>query len=96
MQNAEEGEFSQGGSTITQQLAKSEVGADLSIQRKLAELAYAIALERQFSKEEILERYLNQVYFGAGAYGIAAAAEEFFGVTGRGADDRAGRRRSRG
>ncbi len=80
VQNAEEGDFSQGGSTITQQLAKSEVGADLSIQRKLAELAYALALERQFSKEEILERYLNQVYFGAGAYGIAAAAVEFFGV----------------
>ncbi len=74
------GEVTQGGSTITQQLAKSEVGDDLSIQRKLTELAFAIALERELDKEEILERYLNQVYFGWGAYGIEAAAQEYYGV----------------
>ncbi len=69
---------SQGGSTITQQLAKSEVGDEISLQRKVTEIAFARALEAQLTKEEILERYLNQVYFGGGAYGIAAAAEEYF------------------
>jgi 1A family penicillin-binding protein len=73
--------ITQGGSTITQQLAKQNfVGADQTLERKVSELLYAMALEEQFTKEELLERYLNQVYFGAGAYGIAAAAEEFFRV----------------
>lgn len=78
LENVRNRGVSQGGSTITQQLAKSEVGDEVSIQRKLSEIAFAIALERELTKEEILERYLNQVYFGGGAYGIAAAAEEYF------------------
>ena len=73
--------IAQGGSTITQQLAKVAVGSDLSYERKIEELLYAMALEQRYSKEELLERYLNEVYFGAGAYGIAAAAEEFFATT---------------
>jgi penicillin-binding protein 1A len=79
--NLRAGGVAQGGSTITQQLAKTNVvGAERSLQRKLDELRYAIALERDHTKDELLERYLNQVYFGSGAYGIAAAAEEFFRV----------------
>jgi penicillin-binding protein 1A len=70
--------ITQGGSTITQQLAKSTVGSDRTFDRKIQELLQAMALEDLFTKEELLERYLNQVYFGAGAYGVAAAAEEFF------------------
>ena len=71
----------QGGSTITQQRAKQNfVGDQATVVRKGKELLYAVALEQRHTKEELLERYLNQVYFGAGAYGVAAAAEEFFGV----------------
>ncbi|HUG86471.1 MAG TPA: transglycosylase domain-containing protein, partial [Euzebya sp.] len=80
LENVQSRGVSQGGSTITQQLAKSEVGDAVSIQRKLTEIAFAMALERELTKEEILERYLNQVYFGGGAYGIAAAAQEYYGV----------------
>lgn len=80
MENLRKGGVSQGGSTITQQLAKSQVGREATFQRKLAEVAFAVALERDLTKEEILERYLNQVYFGSGAYGIEAAALEYFGV----------------
>jgi membrane peptidoglycan carboxypeptidase len=79
--NFRAGEVAQGGSTITQQLAKLNfVGADRTFQRKLDELLYAVELEERFTKEELLQRYLNQVYFGGGAYGVAAAAEEFFRV----------------
>lgn len=71
----------QGGSTITQQLAKQNfLSGEQTFQRKAAELTYAMALEERLSKKELLERYLNQVYFGAGAYGIASGAEEWFGV----------------
>jgi membrane peptidoglycan carboxypeptidase len=70
----------QGGSTITQQLAKSTVGSDRTFDRKIEELLQAMALEERHTKEELLERYVNQVYFGAGAYGVAAAAEEFFAL----------------
>lgn len=76
--NVQAGEITQGGSTITQQLAKAAVGDEQTLDRKIAELFQAMALERAYDKEELLEHYLNQVYFGAGAYGIAAAAEEFF------------------
>ncbi|MPZ74536.1 MAG: PBP1A family penicillin-binding protein [Nitriliruptorales bacterium] len=76
--NLQAGSVTEGGSTITQQLAKSEVGNERTLERKASELLYAMALEERFSKEELLERYLNQVYFGSRAYGIAAAAEEFF------------------
>jgi membrane peptidoglycan carboxypeptidase len=71
----------QGGSTITQQLAKINYTArERSILRKLREVLYASSLERHYTKDQLLERYLNQVYFGDGAYGIDAAAEAFFGV----------------
>ena len=71
----------QGGSTITQQLAKNNyVGSQRTGARKLREVLYAVKLEDKFTKDQLLERYLNQVYFGAGAYGLGAAAQEFFGV----------------
>ena len=76
--NLRAGGVEEGGSTITQQLAKSAVGQDRTLERKLSELLYAVALEERFTKGELLERYLNQTYFGARAYGVAAAAEEFF------------------
>ncbi|HSJ43499.1 MAG TPA: transglycosylase domain-containing protein [Euzebyales bacterium] len=79
--NMQAGSVSQGGSTISQQVARlnfKEVGLDRSIERKLKEVAYAVALEKRFTKEEILDRYVNQVYFGSGAYGLQAASEEFF------------------
>ena len=76
--NAKARNVLQGGSTITQQLAKSMVGSQRTLERKISELTYAVALENKYSKEELLERYLNQVYLGSGAYGVAAAAEEYF------------------
>ncbi|HSK90786.1 MAG TPA: transglycosylase domain-containing protein [Euzebyales bacterium] len=79
--NFQAGGVRQGGSTITQQVARmnfEEVGTDESLERKVKEVIYAMALERKFSKEEILDRYVNQVYFGAGTYGLQAASEEFF------------------
>ncbi|MDQ3937048.1 MAG: PBP1A family penicillin-binding protein, partial [Chloroflexota bacterium] len=76
--NLRAGDITEGGSTITQQLAKSAVGTERTFERKAHELLYALALEERFTKQELLERYLNQVYFGSRAYGIAAAAEEFF------------------
>lgn len=77
--NVRAGEMVQGGSTLTQQLAKQNlVGTDRTVRRKASELVHAVALEEAFTKEELLERYLNQVYFGRGAYGIAAAAEAYF------------------
>lgn len=81
LQNVEAGGIEQGGSTITQQLIKNVVvGTDLNLERKIPEAAMAIRLEDQLSKEEILEAYLNTVYFGAGAYGARAAAEVYFGA----------------
>ena len=71
----------QGGSTITQQLAKlNYTGSRRSLFRKFSEVFYASALEQRYSKDELLERYLNQVYFGEGAHGVFAAAHTFFGV----------------
>ena len=70
----------QGGSTITQQYAKTAyVGRERSLWRKLREAIIAIKLERKFDKEEILERYLNAIYFGRGAYGVQAGARAWFG-----------------
>lgn len=70
----------QGGSTITQQLAKIMfLSQERTLTRKLRELFLAIELERRFTKEEILETYLNEIYFGAGAYGVEAAAQTYFG-----------------
>lgn len=69
----------QGGSTITQQLVKIELlSSERSITRKLKEASLAIKLERELSKEEILTRYLNIIYFGRGAYGIEAASRAYF------------------
>jgi penicillin-binding protein 1A len=79
--NLREGEVEQGGSTITQQYVKNVffTDPDRSLERKARELRLAIEVERTYDKDEILERYLNTVYFGSGAYGIKAAAETYFG-----------------
>ncbi len=70
----------QGGSTITQQLARNMfLGHERTIKRKILELALALKLESTFTKDEILERYLNQIYFGEGVYGVQSAAKFFFG-----------------
>ena len=70
----------QGASTITQQVARTIfLSNSYSIDRKFREAILALALERKFSKDQILELYLNKVYFGGGAYGIDAAARKFFG-----------------
>jgi len=70
----------QGGSTITQQYAKTAyVGRERSLWRKLREAIVAVKLERKFEKAEILERYLNAIYFGRGAYGVQAGARAWFG-----------------
>ena len=80
--NLRAGGVSQGGSTITQQLAKQNfVGSEQSLSRKVAEVVHAVALEEELGKDELLERYLNEVYFGSGAYGIETAAAEFFDST---------------
>ncbi|MTV26992.1 penicillin-binding protein [Nitriliruptoraceae bacterium ZYF776] len=79
--NVRTGGISQGGSTLTQQYVKNAfVGDDQTLLRKVREAVIAIQLERTTSKEEILERYLNAVSFGEGAYGIEAAARTYFGV----------------
>ena len=71
---------SQGGSTLTQQLAKNLfLTQERTMGRKLQELELAFWLERKHSKNEILELYLNRVYFGSGAYGVEAAAQRYFG-----------------
>jgi penicillin-binding protein 1A len=83
--NVERGELVQGGSTITQQVAKNLfLTPERSLHRKGQEMLLALWLERTFSKDEILELYLNRVYFGAGTYGVDAAARKYFG---RGARD---------
>jgi penicillin-binding protein 1A len=74
------GNWSQGGSTITQQLARNIfLNNSRTFGRKVREAILAMALEWRFSKEQILELYLNRVYFGGGAYGIDAASRRFFG-----------------
>ncbi len=74
------GELSQGGSTITQQLARNIfLNQRREISRKIKEMLIALQIERNWTKPQILEAYLNQVYFGAGAYGVKAAARVYFG-----------------
>ncbi len=74
------GKFVEGASTITQQLAKTLfLTPRKTFPRKLKEIFLAFQIERRYTKDEILELYLNQVYFGSGAYGVAAAAHRFFG-----------------
>ncbi|HMH52015.1 MAG TPA: penicillin-binding protein 1A [Candidatus Acidoferrum sp.] len=79
-QNYRRGRIVEGGSTITQQLTKVLfLTPDKSLERKLKEAILALELERRYSKTRILEMYLNQVYFGHGAYGVEAAARTYFG-----------------
>lgn len=82
--NTNEGAVRQGGSTITQQLAKNVfLSNDRTMKRKIQELMLAVWLEQKFTKEEILTLYLNRVYFGAGAYGVDAASYRYFGKSAR-------------
>jgi penicillin-binding protein 1A len=75
---------SQGGSTLTQQLAKNLfLTQERTMLRKLQEAELALWLERKYSKNEILELYLNRVYFGSGAYGVEAASQRYFGKSAR-------------
>ena len=73
-------EIAEGGSTITQQLAKNAyLTQERTLKRKIQEVFLALQLEKQYTKQEILELYLNQIYFGQGAYGVQAAAKTYFG-----------------
>ncbi len=76
--NLRAGEVAQGGSTITQQVAKSFLSSERTIQRKVREAILARRLETRYSKRDILTLYLNQVFLGHGAYGVAAAARRYF------------------
>ncbi len=77
---AQRGHWTQGGSTITQQLARNVfLTSNKTFGRKFREAIISLALERKFSKDQILELYLNKVYFGGGSYGIDAASRKFFG-----------------
>ncbi len=79
--NADAGSIRQGGSTITQQLVKKTLLTDeRSVDRKVKEAVLATRLEEELTKDQILEHYLNLVYFGNGAYGVGAAAETYFNV----------------
>lgn len=79
-QNYRRGRIVEGGSTVTQQLAKVLfLTPDRSLERKLKEAILAVEIERRYPKDRILEMYLNQVYFGHGAYGVEAAARTYFG-----------------
>ena len=79
--NYASGTITQGGSTITQQLIKQRlVGDDPTFTRKIKEAILAVQATREFSKQQILEMYLNQIYYGNQAYGIRAAAATYFGV----------------
>lgn len=78
--NLDEGDIAQGGSTITQQLARNLfLNLDQNMIRKLAEMSIALQLERRYTKDEILEMYINQVNFGAGNWGVVRAARAYFG-----------------
>jgi penicillin-binding protein 1A len=80
VQNIRQGRYAQGASTLTQQLAKTLfLTPRKTISRKLREALLAIQLERRYTKDEILWLYLNQIYLGSGAYGVASAANVYFG-----------------
>ena len=80
-ENVSAGGIEQGGSTITQQLVKNSLlTPERDLNRKTQEAILAVELEEELSKDEILERYLNEVYFGGGAYGVQAAAELYWGL----------------
>src|SRR4051812_43617745 len=76
--NLRAGVVAQGGSTITQQVAKSFLSTDRTVQRKIREAILARRLERHFTKRDILTLYLNQIFLGHGAYGVGAAARRYF------------------
>ena len=79
-QNVRGQRLAQGGSTITQQLARNVyLTPKKTLQRKVREAALAVLIERSFTKDRILELYLNQVYYGSGAYGVQAASKVYFG-----------------
>ncbi|HEU0017458.1 MAG TPA: transglycosylase domain-containing protein, partial [Methyloceanibacter sp.] len=79
MSSAQSGRRMVGASTITQQVAKNFLlSSDQTIERKLKEAILAIRIERAFTKEQILELYLNEIYLGVGAYGVAAAAQSYW------------------
>lgn len=79
IKNIRAGEFVEGASTITQQLAKTLfLTPEKSINRKIKEAILSLQIERRYTKSEILELYLNQIYFGSGAYGVESAAQIFF------------------
>lgn len=78
------GRVREGGSTLTQQLAKNLfLTQERTFSRKIDELIISLALEAEYSKDQILELYLNRVYFGSGAYGVEAAAQRYFGKSAR-------------
>ncbi|MCU1430134.1 MAG: penicillin-binding protein family [Actinomycetia bacterium] len=80
--DATSGGIAEGGSTITQQYVRAVLlGRERTVHRKLREAVLAVQLERKYTKREILERYLNTIYFGNGAYGVQAAANRFFGTS---------------
>jgi penicillin-binding protein 1A len=82
--NVDRGGVSQGGSTLTQQLAKNLfLSHERTASRKIQEVILALWLEQNYSKDQILELYLNRVYFGAGAYGVEAAAQRYYGKSAR-------------
>ncbi|MBL26166.1 MAG: penicillin-binding protein [Rhodospirillaceae bacterium] len=82
--NVMEGAVVQGGSTITQQLAKNLfLSPERTLHRKIQEVLLALWLEHRFSKDQILTLYLNRVYLGAGAYGVEAASQRYFGKSAR-------------
>ena len=93
--NLAAGEFREGASTLTQQYVKQalvheaedargrQAATELTLSRKIRELGHALALEKDLTKDEILSRYLNIVYFGNGAWGIEIAARRYFGISAR-------------
>jgi penicillin-binding protein 1A len=84
MRNVTGGKLSEGGSTLTQQLAKNLfLTQERTASRKVQEAILALWLERNYSKDQILELYMNRVYFGSGAYGVEAAAQKYFGKSAR-------------
>ena len=77
--NLMEQDIAEGGSTITQQLAKNAyLTQERTFKRKIQEIFLALQIEKQYTKQEILEMYMNQIYFGQGAYGVQAAAKVYF------------------
>jgi penicillin-binding protein 1A len=78
LKNLRAGRITQGGSTITQQVAKSLIGREKTFTRKFKEAILATRLEQKYTKEEILFFYLNQIYLGHGSYGVQAAARNYF------------------